>query len=255
MNVEKSFAYWATIQLYRAYLFTDGPVMETIRDAGNTMNISALSKIADSYSVARTIPAAPKNENGQGGDYNYILFLKALLNLRAKWPSGTLNRACACRETANELAKNFKRKPQDEGQNKNYGAPHSAVTKLIWFLEPKGWTIYDQIVANAVLKGGGNTEDRQRRFYETIDQPFAKYSKMIRPVLSTFNSKLHAERLVDMYLQFTGYKDDARDKAMKRNRYFLKLLPKEIGKQLKTNGAEIAQILPNDAFGKEAHRS
>jgi len=244
MSVEQRISYWATIQLYRTYLFEDGPFLEMIRDAGGNMDSHTLSRIAYSYAVSRTIPAPPKNVDKS---YNLELFARAVLNLQKNWPSSTQDRAQACRTTTCVLAKNFSRR----SDARISGAPHSAVTKLIWFLEPTGWTVYDRLAANAVPKHGEDTEQRQERFYNIIKEPLAEWSDKIRQPLSQLDPKLHAERLIDKYLLITGLGTDGRNRANIPNVHFLRLLPNEFRKRLVDVSTEVALLLPNNAFPKE----
>jgi hypothetical protein len=252
MNKDKPLAYWATVDLYRTYLFEDGPFLETVADLGGKVDGPTLSRIARAYSVSRTIPASPNGKD------NLELFAREIVRLACSWPSSFQARASACRELAKDLSEKFDRKtPKPDKIAKAAVAPHSAVTKLIWFLRPDRWTVYDSFAASAVLKHGGNAEERQQRFYETIEEPLARLAEAVRPTLSAFNHKLHAERLLDKFLVLKGSDDRRRDSVMMQNAHFIRLLPREIASRLGEASGKIGALVTDGSFpaerGKRSH--
>lgn len=249
-EVDHPHAYWATIDLYRTFLFEDGPLLEAIVDAGGTLDGAMVTRIARSYSVARTIPAALEDDKG----HNFRLLAKKITALANDWPDGTIERAEACRKTAEELALQFTIRPRDArppSKLHKMGAPHSAVTKLIWFLKPEGWTVYDRYAANAVVAGTGTSGDRQKRFYEAIAEPLAYYAERLREPLAKLHPRLHAERLIDKYLVLKGLKPDEYKRACESNCHFLRSLPPHISQDIKRSANAILPLLPNDAISKK----
>jgi hypothetical protein len=254
MNPGQSYAYWATVDLYRTFLFEDGPLLETIIDAGGRLDGLTLSRIAQSYSVARTIPAAPDDDP----TFNVDIFAREVIALSDAWPKDTIERAAACRKTADKLVSLFRRtaKAAREGETpvtpRKTGSPHSAVTKLIWFLKPDGWTVYDRYAADAVLAGPDkNGGERQQRFYDAIAEPLATYAEPLRGPLAELNPRLHAERLIDKYLVLKGFSEASYTGAQVKNRHFLRLAPESLAKSIERTARVVQPLLPDDAFPKQ----
>lgn len=251
MNTEHRTSYWATVDFYRSFLFEDGPLLETIADNEGVLTPKTLSRIAVLYSVSRTIPSPPE---GFERNHNIKLFARRVIELADHWPEDLLSRAEACRKAANDLAEQFELKDRTPGAPiRVRGAPHSAVTKMIWFLKPTGWTVYDRYAGDAVLLSGGNTEDRQRRFYSTIAQPLAHWSHELRGPVAALHPKLHAERLIDKYLVLSGLDVAKRRDAVTANEHFVRLLPDALRETLLTTAGQVAAILP-EQFEREARK-
>lgn len=240
-------SYWAMIELYRTYLFEDGPFLETIRDAGGQLDAKTLSRIAHSYSVSRTIPSSPKSDG-----YNLQILWNEIKDLQKRWPTTLDRRAEECRISAIRVSASFQRQEKSEGKGRSPGAPHSAITKLIWFVEPNGWTVFDALASNAVLKSGGTAGERQQRFYRVIAEPFAHWTDNLRKNTGRFEPRLYAERLIDKYLLLTGLKPQGFSEVRTRNCHFLRLLPQPIQERLTQCALAVANDLPNGAFPKEA---
>lgn len=241
---EVPIGFWVTIELYRTYLSEDGPLIEAVKANRGMTDIDTLAQITRSYAVSRTIPEPP----GEDKRRNLQVFVAAINDLAKQWPDPTLERAKICREIAAKFKVDFAWKPD---RLTPQHAPHSAVTKLIWFLRPRLWTVFDQVAANAVLRAGGSTCEHQQRFYDVIAEPLVDWANILRPTIECLDTNLHAERLIDKFLLFKGWTSEERGRAQTRNRYFLNLLPEEFGKRLEAVAHSVAGMLPDDAFPKE----
>lgn len=251
MSKQERTAYLAAVELYRTFLFEDGPVLETMAEAGGTMDHVTLSRIAQLYSVARTIPT-PSDIGGP--DVNREQFAKAMAALACQWPADFQSRAKACRDVAVQLENGFDRRLRQDDFARKSSGPHSAVTKFIWFLKPEGWTVYDRLAADAVLRSGGNTQERQARFYLTIDKPLSHWAGKLRPILEKFDKRLHAERLLDKFLLMQGAMLQ-REVMRQQNGHFLRVLPDDLAARVRQMASDVAEILPDDAFPLEEKRS
>ena len=247
-------SYWATIELYRTWLLEDGPFLARLENVSPEERLKILHEIAISYSVRRTIPAASDNAETKNKHGNLEVLAEAIDQIIAHWPSNFLERATKCRNAAERAAQNFDRaKPvKFDAADPGKGAPHSAVTKLVWFLKPDGWTVFDKLASSAVLPNSiSRADERQKAFYNTIADDFAIYEAMAKPILAGFEPRLHAGRLVDKFLVLRG--DDAkRTQWEKRNRIFLDLLPEAVRDPLVFTASEIAAGWPDCAFPKMA---
>ena len=264
MTEREPISYWATIELYRTWLLEDGPFLARLENASPEERLKILHEIAISYSVRRTIPAAPDNDETNNKYANLEVLVEAIEQIIADWPPNFLQRAKKCREAARSAAANFARvKPAKyDADNSGKGAPHSAVTKLVWFLKPDGWTMFDSLASRAVLPNSiSGAGERQKHFYNTIDKDFAVYEAKAKPILAGFEARLHAGpgfrprlyagRLVDKFLVLRG--DDAkRTQWEQRNRIFLDLLPDAVRDPLVSTASEIAAGWPDYAFPKAA---
>ena len=252
MTERERISYWATIELYRTWLLEDGPFLARLKNASSEERLKILHEIAISYSVRRTIPAAPENAETKNKHSNLEVLVKAIDDSVTRWPSDFLGRAEECRNAARNAAKNFDRaKPvKFDAENPGKGAPHSAVTKLVWFLKPDGWTVYDRLASSAVLPDQiSRAHERQEKFYKQIEHDFAIYEAIAKPILARFEPRLHAGRLVDKFLVLRG--DDAkRIEWEQRNQIFLQLIPSAVRDPLISTASEIAAGWPDCAFPK-----
>jgi hypothetical protein len=243
-------AYVALIELYRTFLFDDGPLLETIKDQGGSMSSTTLARIAQSYSVSRTIPAGPEDNSGQ----NLELFAEVVTQLSRSWPGDFQQRAKACREAAVKLSREFVR--EDRTRSRAFSGPHSAVTKLIWFLRPHGWTVYDKLAADAVLRSGGSTEERQARFYLVVQEPLRDAAQRSQGTLGHLDARLHPERLFDKLLLCTSLSKTPEKFGIleQKNRHFLRLLPPSLARRVHDVALEAGEQMRTLRMPKEERR-
>lgn len=148
--------YWATITYYRHWISSDGPwTLEVQRTA---MTPKMLTRIAIRYNIMRGVSS--KDERGQKTDVHQTN-LCALVNKAAKnWPRQFLKRAKKCEHIA--LA------AQKKGCFKNFQG--SAVSKLMWFIRPNDWTMFDNLAARGLgVRPNSSSRARMNEFYKTLD--------------------------------------------------------------------------------------
>jgi hypothetical protein len=205
-------AYWAVIEHHRVWWAADGPIHRKIEQDGKLL-VDVASLIARDYRVARTITSV---DDGKGNKTSSLPELVAAINA-ANWPISLAERAATCISIAENHAKATK------------GAtPTSAVTKLMWFLRPSGWTMFDKFARIGLI--GSNND--ARAFYTALDGAnFVKRSQDLKALCSKHGfGKLWGERIIDKFLMLHGARKEAgtdvfHDRTMWLNREYLAMLP------------------------------
>jgi len=226
-------AWWAVIEHHRTWIAADGCYRLEIESNGLTPELAR--HIAREYRVARTIGAVAAGDSGIGA-------LVEAINA-SEWPDKLEDRAKLCIE----IAETHREKSKELGQGQKWHAPVSAVTKLMWFLRPGGWTMFDRF-ARMGLIGNRNDPLKFYRKLETInfaglsDQLYVECRRKGFP-------DLHGERIVDKCLMYHGAgenSDFVRTSTM-INRHYLSLLPREAAERLRrladTTGALLDKAL------------
>lgn len=129
-----SIAYCAVLDYYRCFMATDGPNLALIGDDGLTPEIA--DRIAREYKVRRNISDIA-DASGQK-----IPGVEALVDAinQSTWPDSLSERADVCIAIAKGHCDGVERL----GLAKVNQTPTSAVTKLMWFRRPEGWTMFDK---------------------------------------------------------------------------------------------------------------
>lgn len=170
-------AFWAVIEHHRRWWATDGPFRCKVQvDGGLTADVAEV--ILREYAATRTLAA------------NSIPALVCAIN-ESKWPNDLEARAQVCVS----LAEHHRRRLRGK-------RPISAVTKLMWFLRPEGWTMYDSYARKALM--GGNTN--MVAFYRRLQGVrFAERSGELQALCNTHGfPELWGERIIDKYLVLSG---------------------------------------------------
>jgi len=229
-------AWWAVIEHHRTWLAADGCYRREIEASGLTPELAR--HIAREYRVARTVGAVAAGDSGIGA-------LVEAINASA-WPNTLEDRANLCVD----LACKHRKKSKEFGQSQKYHSPISAVTKLMWFLRPDGWTMFDRF-ARMGLIGHQNEPLEFYRKLASID--FTPLCDQLHEMCRREGfPDLYGERIVDKCLMFLGAGDSSdfvRTSNM-INRHYLGLLPHEAAERLRrladTVGALLEQaLLPN----------
>lgn len=212
----------AFIRYVRTWLHFDGAMLKAV-SRSNGLTEQLVQQIAIEYSVMRGI----RSRDGARK-------LARLLNRRiVKWPSeDLLGRANFCAELANEV------------QYYTYGNQVSAISKLIWFLKPNGWTPFDRSASAGLVKMTGNGS-RFSSFYSTLYQHgFVSVSWEMQKYIPGSFAGISALRVLDVYLMRKGnrfnnqlFVDDQID--------FLSLFPSDSREEI----GSIAETL-QQKFGK-----
>lgn len=203
--------YWATVQYARHWLAYDGPESLEVRRSG--MTPASLRRIAMRYRVMRGFVG---REPGGGRDTPALIGLSVLLNEESvAWPRQIEERAEFCLRLAAAAV--------EQGYFKNMQI--SALTKFMWFIKPRSWTMFDRLAADGLGIPNGASEQRMQRFYRRIQQNGLEriWRDMQREIENSQFAKVPAPRIVDLMLMNRGRPQD--DGSPQRiARYHLSLL-------------------------------
>ncbi|MBN9145176.1 MULTISPECIES: hypothetical protein [unclassified Novosphingobium] len=233
-----SAAYWAVIEHHRTWIAGDGiHFLQIHRDHGGTMPLNIAQRIANDYGVIRTIGSHMSGNDKQA--------LPNLLNRisQAEWPDCLIKRAEVCLKIAKEH-----REVRKEEVNKKSHAPVSGVTKIMWFIRPKGWTMFDRF-ARIGLIGGQNSA---MAFYKQLSNSgFLDLAYEINNLcrFHGFND-LWGERIIDKFLlargswpsRVNGF-DGGLAEAKVVGNWYLHMQHPDVEKRLVSLAADVAQIL------------
>lgn len=165
-----------------AILVVDGqPASWQVARAGGQLDAVLLSAILTRYSVQRGFPSLAK-------DKKRLEEVAGLLNERlARVPKGLWERYQDCQGIASDL--------KTEGFTPN-GVQISAVTKLSWFMQPEGWTVFDSLA-----RKGLGVSDAPNFYKKLSNHRYWKRVSWMNSVLNQSDWKgLQAERVVDAIL-------------------------------------------------------
>lgn len=223
--------YWAVIEHYRYWLAFDGIERHRLERQGNRLDAQAVRRIGIEYMVNRGVyqkadaqpareargklagrPAKDAREDGAPR-------LAFLINEEAEagWDNWDLRqRAARCAAIANEAA--------DNGATR--GRLASAVSKLMWFIRPRGWTLYDDLSANATVATIPNTVEEMLAFYGALqERGFAECAAEInRRFASSALRELYGERVIDKFFLLNGQSADERTDSLAGLEAFLSIL-------------------------------
>ena len=265
----------AFVEACRWWLWCDAGFVRE-QSPPNTLDRHMVRRICNMYQVSRTIPLemmpdaeGRQRRNGEirqvpvPGDPRAVLFGCKIAAFAKQEHDGL-------HKTAQELSKVIKTIAKDNGGRQ----PISAATKVLWFLRPRGWTMFDRWAALGVLGRHANNLKCMEDFYKTLeDRGFDACLQSLREELqgSPFGAQL-AERVIDKYLFLVGFSrkgaeqpsdaDSELSGGIAASRYqdgFLQALPSELRAQItatagKLNGFKALQGLcePPPSLGDEA---
>ena len=174
--------FWAVVGYSRWWLSTDAPFLKRIVRNGGSLDVETASKIMTNYNVARGF------ENK--GTAAFSLAIQCANDRALGWPSGLQDRYTFCRSLA------------DEWQAIKATRHHqiSAATKVMWFLRPQGWTMFDSYAA----KGMGASSAEQ--FYTALEMNgFSAAVDQLGSVIANSEwPSLPANKIIDFFLMQRG---------------------------------------------------
>lgn len=132
-----------------------------------------------------------------------------------------------------------------------HGVQVSAISKLAWFLQPQGWTMYDDYAASALGVRGTRDEHRAQAFYRVLDErKFTDISKAIQSSLQAGPlENLYGGRVIDKYLWLKWTNPDQWRAIKTTHKHFLALLPCEFGNKVDAAAKDIANKHADDMRG------
>ncbi|CAN1575845.1 hypothetical protein MCELHM10_03841 [Paracoccaceae bacterium] len=174
--------YWAVVGYSRWWLSTDAPFLKRIVRNGGRLDVATASKIMTNYNVARGF------ENKGSAAFSQAI---QCANDRASgWPLGLQERYTFCRSLAEEW--------QAIKATRHHQI--SAATKVMWFLRPQGWTMFDSYAA----KGMGVSS--AEKFYAALGtNGFSAAVDQLGAVIAQSEwPSLPANKVIDFYLMQRG---------------------------------------------------
>tara|TARA_R110000868_G_scaffold198069_2_gene444360 strand:- start:20393 stop:21133 length:741 start_codon:yes stop_codon:yes gene_type:complete len=174
--------------------------------------------IAGRYKVARGV-VVKKGNRSENADA-IASAVNALSN--SNWANQDLKiRALECQKIAEELCKPGVAK---NGGARTEGKQVSLVSKLAWFVEPDGWTLYDSLASAAL---GVNSFEK---FYCALDtRGFFDLSAQLNAELATSPHKdLFGERIIDKFLWVCGQSMAGVDRFLRKPEIASRKHPKSV---------------------------
>jgi hypothetical protein len=229
-------AYWAHAQ---SWWLGEKARFDTVQSNWNEQKkpelVADLKAISVDYSVHRHVV---KDIGQDSTDSNFEKYLDRLFNVVSIWPK-TLGAKCEQLASAAVMSK-------DEGETRSPLC--SGMSKLAWFLAPKGWTMFDTFAANAIGIKNGTSPDRMKSFYEKLlEFEIEECWKEISNVLNKHQvNDLWAERITDKMLWIKG----SQGKKIIHQSGVAKLIGKEQVERNATISLEIANGIRRTQFGK-----
>ena len=246
--------YWAVIGHYRYWLAFDGIERHRLECQGNRLDAPAVRRIGIEYKVNRGVyqkadaqparKATGKSAARRAKDAREdgAPRLAVLINegADAGWDTWDLRqRAERCAEIAKAAA--------DNGATR--GRLASAVSKLMWFIRPRGWTLYDDLSANATVVAGRNTVEEMLAFYCALqERGFAECAAEInRRFASSALRELYGERVIDKFFLLHGQSADERADSLAVLEVFLSILLPCVAQALDVTARDIDAACASEA--------
>ena len=205
--------YWATISYVREWWSRDGLIRRDIARHGGLTPV-ILRSIALQYNFSRGILKAVP------GRVDTAARLCRILNKDCdRWPDGLVDRAEHClRMLERAMKQELFRKDQVSG-----------MTKLMWFVRPDNWTLFDRFAAAGVgIGANGTTRYRMKSFYQELDdRNFSATAHEMQAIVDCSRvTGVPATRILDTFLMAAGERF-GEDGGMNGCTNFLDVLPPE----------------------------
>lgn len=202
----------------KEWMISDSYLLDQVSKKGfSNSNNKLFRKITTRYNVARGIKARDNNKAPN-------TIIKLVTSTAANnWPEDLIGKAEKCRDLATKARE----------KDATYNDQASLMTKLMWFLKPNKWTLFDRYVADALhIKKTPSSLERMTLFYEKLhDNDFIKLSEDMENFLRKNKMPdLHAARVIDANLMLLGKRESMSDEA--ELDFFFNKLPSDYRKNL-----------------------
>lgn len=246
---------WAFLEHAFGMLGRDGEDLREVQAKGLAPDTA--KRIARDYGVLRTIHRVKDSEHKGGTTGGLPLLLKLMECRLHDRPRTLVEKAKICSDIA-EAHKNMQPKRKKTNGQDARVAPFSAVTKLAWFREPDGWTMYDELARLGLSRSCKDVE-----FYQTLAKEGfqAKLDELSRELRKLRLKHLYPGRIVDKFLMFRGsiaksegiegsYFDEARKRCIHRLKNLRELgeAGSKLADRLDQAADKIEMQLPDLAF-------
>ena len=230
----------ALTEHYLCWLAGDGEDYHQIHDKdrdGGRLAPSVLRRIAKRYNVNRGI-IRPKGTKGDPSAKKLAEILTDAttelrdLEIRDRW-----------RETRS-VAEDCRQAMEDCFSGTEVKQIVSGVTKLTWFLAPRGWAMFDSFAGKAVGVGQRNkAEERAEEFYDQLSsRGFCDHVNKVQEVLNHHHFEyLFAERVIDKFLMLVG-RPGVVDEWDFRAKRFIAALRQPLGDDVRSCAENVARL-------------
>lgn len=184
LSQRRCLLYWAVIERYFARKEGELAVQQSI-----TKGKISVANVKRIFSITHVRRSA-----GKGNEKKFRKVINRAVG--RKWPGDIMARAQSCAKMTTQVHNwgNFR------------GLPASAVTKIVWFLKPNGWTFFDGYAASALGVGGIPATVRMVNYYGELNRrKFNAQACDIGRILKKYRlSRLYGERVIDAFLWLAG---------------------------------------------------
>ena len=254
--------YWATIEYHRFWLSVDRPRLTVLSKADGQMTPVLLRDIAREYKVSRNLKGQDK-KNKSEDDTAANEICNILNAAQLSFTESLSERLKHAKEIIEEIRPyTAKASPKKKSQvtesneesttekSKTVDAA-SAVTKLIWFLEPKGWTVFDSYAAKGVGIPPYRAMERMEYFYKALI--LENFEALVEEMQQCIKEKsemlagIPAARILDTLFMARGERGAGSDHGIALTAAYLSQLPCDIQSDL----SAVANILQEN-FGQRS---
>ena len=240
--------YWATIEYHRFWLSVDRPRLTVLSKADGQMTPVLLRDIAREYKVSRNLKGQDKKNNSEddtaANEICNILnaaqpsFTESLSErlARAKEIIGNIRPYTAKASSKKKTQVTENNEASTTEKSKTVDAA-SAVTKLIWFLKPKGWTVFDSYAATGLgIPSHYRAIDRMEYFYNALI--LENFEVLVDEMQQSIEEKseilaeIPAARILDTLFMARGERGAGSDHGVALTAAYLSQLPPNIQKDL-----------------------
>jgi hypothetical protein len=258
--------YWSLIKYTRAWWATDGARLDVLR-AYQGLNTHLIRSITDEYNVVRSLPGGYDILDENSGDESKIKekvkfteehdpvaekIRAVIAEHLVKWGGDLNTKAEICITICNQLREIDVAPPNGVFPFRNNAL--SATSKLVWFLRPAKWTMYDRFACTGLFgKDKTTNEENFRAFYSELQRlNFLEYEEKLElSCKDTIFEGVPASRILDTLLmerapEKAEISGAAYGRRMMYMRGSLNTLPASVSADLKAAATQI-----HDAVYKE----
>lgn len=248
----KSLPILATIRYWWWWASYDLAHLQNIARHGS-LDAKLVRSISKDYLVARGILKEKDDPDGSVNNRRNQTIADAVNRRREDLAreSNLSKRFAICLEIVDEL-----NRISDAQEAVTHNDFVSGISKLSWFVAPKGWTMFDRLAAEALGIKSGSARDKAAKFYEQLRK--SEFVDLTGKMNAAFNrdrvadQNFHAERIVDQYLWLSACKEDALPLLREKTAAFLGAVGSEkssrllrMGKIIETDFAgDLAKLIP-----------
>ena len=186
----------------RSWAQFDDPISSDITKDG-MLTWYTVAAIADEYFLTRTLP-------WKGG---FVRFAKSAQIVNSA--TVEMRKATDLSERAEQVSSLAITIQQEFAMSK---VPFSAASKLAWFACPKGWTMFDKHVFNALFRRSeGRSKDFPRFYSHLQNNNFDGLCGKVSEVAAKHGVTLVANRVIDKWLMIRGAEEVKRERSFAVN--------------------------------------